>query len=360
MTQRLKKDLTEFSFQILNTTSATQQMFFLSNPSNTQDISNQFTEYSWDITSIATNIGIYDSVSIESRTTPTLPFITYTASILSNSLSGIVTALNTLQIASFYYEVVGGNTYIRTYNDQLEFGQLNIIDTAASTFAFFYSISIPYAFAGDGGTQISSSGTFNTGILANPQTVATTNATSLVATGETITVAGVTPSVGTSIICGIRVIADEIVGATTTNLSDETFYNSGFTATPFNMSNPNATYDVTVIYPDLDANYYVSTTSTNGSVSIDYGQGSVPIFLNPTTQLLDFTTSVSNGQFITVGGVAPNSGSVLTVRVNIRQQDISTGVITTISNNLYSSGATFTIAFPVVTGFAYQIFITDL
>jgi len=182
MTQRLKKDLTEFSFQILNTTSATQQMFFLSNPSNTQDISNQFTEYSWDITSIATNIGIYDSVSIESRTTPTLPFITYTASILSNSLSGIVTALNTLQIASFYYEVVGGNTYIRTYNDQLEFGQLNIIDTAASTFSFFYSISIPYAFAGDGGTQISSSGTFNTGILANPQTVATTNATSLVAT----------------------------------------------------------------------------------------------------------------------------------------------------------------------------------
>ena len=359
MTQ-LKKDLTEFSFQILNTTSATQQMFFLSNPSNTQDISNQFTEYSWDITSIATNIGIYDSVSIESRTSPTLPFITYTASILSNSLSGIVTALNTLQIASFYYEVVGGNTYIRTYNDQLEFGQLNIIDTAASTFAFFYSISIPYAFAGDGGTQISSSGTFNTGILANPQTVATTNATSLVATGETITVAGVTPSVGTSIICGIRVIADEIVGATTTNLSDETFYNSGFTATPFTMSNPNATYDVTVIYPDLDANYYVSTSSTNGSISIDYGQGSVPIWLNPTTQLLDFTTSVSNGQFITVGGVAPNSGSVLTVRVRIRQQDISTGVITTISNNLYSSGTPFTIAFPVVTGFAYQIFITDL
>jgi hypothetical protein len=360
MTQRLKKDLSEFSFQILNTTSATQQMFFLSNPSNTQDISNQFTEYSWDITSIATNIGIYDSVSIESRTSPTLPFITYTASILSNSLSGIVTALNTLQIASFYYEVVGGNTYIRTYNDQLEFGQLNIIDTAASTFAFFYSISIPYAFSGDGGTQISSTGTFNTGLLANPQTVPTTNATSLVATGETITVAGATPSVGVSIICGIRVIVDEIVGATTTNLSDETFYNIGYTATPFTMSNPNATYDVTVLYPDLDANYYVSTTSTNGSISIDYGQGSVPIWLNPTTLVGDFATSVSNGQFVTVGGVAPNSGSVLTVRVNIRQQDISTGVISTISNNLYSSGTPFTIAFPVVTGFAYQIFITDL
>jgi hypothetical protein len=360
MKQRLQKDLSEFSFQILNTTSATQQMFFLSNPSNTQDISNQFTEYSWDITSIANNIGIYDLVSFESRTNPTLPFITYSASILSNSLSGIVTALNSLQIASFYYEVIGGNTYIRTYNDSLEFGQLNIIDTASSSFSFFYSISIPYAFAGDGGTQITSSGTFDTGVLANPQTVPTTNATSLVATGETITVAGVTPSVGTSIICGIRVIADEIVGSTTTNLSDETFYNSGYTATPFTMSNPNATYDLSVLYPDLDANYYVSTTSTNGSISIDYGQGSVPIWLNPTTQLADYTTSVSNGQFVTVGGVAPNSGSVLTVRVNIRQQDISTGVISTISNNLYSSGTPFTIEFPVVTGFAYQIFITDL
>lgn len=360
MTQRLQKDLSEFSFQITNNTPATQQMYFLSNPSNTQDISNQFTEYSWDITSIATNIGTYDSVSIESRTSPTLPFITYSASILSNSLSGIVTALNTLQIASFYYEVVGGNTYIRTYNDQLEFGQLNIIDTAASSFAFFYSISLPYAFAGDGGTQIASTGTFDTGVLVNPQNVPTTNATSLVATGETVTVSGVTPSVGITIICGVRIIVDEIVGATTTNLSDETFYNQGYTATPFVMSNANATYDVIVIYPDLDANYSVQTTSTNGSISIDYGQGSVPIWLNPTTQLSDFTTSVSNGQFITVGGVAPNSGSVLTVRVNIRQQDISTGVITTISNNLYSSGAPFTIAFPVVTGFAYQIKVTDL
>jgi hypothetical protein len=360
MTQRLQKDLSEFSFQITNTTPATQQMYFLSNPSNTQDISNQYTQYSWDITSIVSTLSIYDSVSIEAKTINSPSFQTYTAPIISNTLNGIVTALNTLQIASFYYETTGGNTYIRTYNDQLEFGQLNIIDTAASSFSLFYSISIPYPFTGDGGTQITSSGTFDTGVLANPQTVPTTNATSLVSSGETITVSGVTPSVGTSIICGIRVIADEIVGATTTNLSDETFYNSGYTATPFTMSNPNATYDVSVLYPDLDANYYVSTTSTNGSISIDYGQGSVPIWLNPTTQLADYTTSVVDGQFITVGGVAPNSGSVLTVRVRIRQQDISTGVITTISNNLYSSGAPFTIAFPVFLGYAFQILITDV
>lgn len=360
MTQ-LQKDLSEFSFQIVNNTPATQQMYFLSNPSNTQDISNQYTQYSWDITSIVSTISIYDIVTIEARTVNSPnPYQTYSANIISNTLNGIVTALNTLQIASFYYETSGGNTYIRTYNDQIDFGQLNIIDTAASSFALFYSISLPYAFAGDGGTQLASSGTFNTGVLVNPQNVPTTNATSLVASGETVTVSGVTPSVGVTIICGVRIIVDEIVGATTTNLSDETFYNQGYTATPFAMTNANATYDVTVLYPDLDANYSVQTTSTSGNISIDYGQGSIPIWLNPTTQLADFTTSVSNGQFITVGGAAPNTGSVLTVRVNIRQQDISTGVITTISNNLYSSGAPFTIAFPVVTGFAYQIRITDV
>ena len=244
--------------------------------------------------------------------------------------------------------------------DQIEYGQLNIIDNSASTFAFFYSISLPYAFAGDGGTQIASTGTFDTGVLVNPQNISTTNATSLVATGETVTVSGVTPSVGVTIICGVRIIVDEIVGATTTNLSDETFYNQGYTATPFVMSNANATYDVTVIYPDLDANYSVQTTSTSGRVSIDYGQPSVPIWLFPQTILGDYTTSISNGQLVQVYGLAPNTGSVLTVRVNIRQQDISTGVITTISNNLYSSGAPFTIAFPVVTGFAYQIKVTDL
>jgi hypothetical protein len=126
------------------------------------------------------------------------------------------------------------------------------------------------------------------------------------------------------------------------------------------MSNPNATYDVTVLYPDLDANYYISTTSTDGRVSIDYGQGSVPIWLFPQTLVGDYTTSVSNGQFVQVYGLAPNSGSVLTVRVRIRQQDISTGVITTISNNLYSNGAPFNDTFTIATGYAYQIFITDL
>lgn len=360
MTQRLQKDLSEFSFQIVNNTPATQQMYFLSNPSNTQDISNQYTQYSWDITSIVSTISIYDSVSIEAKTVNSPSFQTYTAPIISNTLNGIVTALNTLQIASFYYETTGGNTYIRTYNDQLEFGQLNILDNAAASFALFYSISIPYAFAGDGATQITSSGTFDTGVLANPQTVPTTDATSSVATGETITIAGVTPSVGTSIICGIRVIADEIVGITTTNLSDQTFYNGGFTATPFTMSNANATYDVTVLYPDLDANYYVSTSSTNGSVSIDYGQGSVPIWLNPVSQLADYTTSIAVGQLVQVAGVAPNSGATLTIRVKIRQQDITTGVITTLSDTTYSSGAVFNDSFTIASGYAYQIFITDL
>jgi hypothetical protein len=361
MAQRLKKDLSEFSFQILNTTSATQQMYFLSNPSNTQDISNQYTEYSWDITSIANNLSAYDIVSVEARNANSgQSYVTYTAPILSNSASGIVTALNTLQIASFYYEVIGGNTYIRTYNDILEFNQLNILDTNGSTFGLFYSVSIPFAFTGDGDTQIVSTGTFDTGLLVNPQNVATTDATSLVALTETVTVSGVTPSIGTSIICGVRVVIDETIAALTTNLSDETFYGVSFNATPFTLSDANGSYNIIVQYPDLDANYYVNTSSTDGRVSIDYGQGSVPIWLFPQSLVGDYTTSVSNGQLVQVYGLAPNSGAVLTVRVRIRKQDVVTGVVTTISDNTYSSGAPFNDTFTIATGYGYQILVTDV
>jgi hypothetical protein len=65
------------------------------------------------------------------------------------------------------------------------------------------------------------------------------------------------------------------------------------------------------------------------------------------------------GQLVQVGGVAPNTGLVLTVRVRIRNQNLSTGAITTISDNTYSSGASFNDTFTIATGFAYQILVSD-
>jgi hypothetical protein len=47
----------EISFNLVNNTTSDILMSFLSNPSNLQDISNQLTEYSWNITSIANNLG---------------------------------------------------------------------------------------------------------------------------------------------------------------------------------------------------------------------------------------------------------------------------------------------------------------
>lgn len=362
MTQ-LQKDLSEFSFQIVNNTPATQQMYFLSNPSNTQDISNQHTQYSWDITSIVSTISIYDIVTIEARTVNSPnAYQTYSANIISNTLNGIVTALNTLQIASFYYETVGGNTYIRTYNDQIEFGQLNIIDTNATGLSVFLNVNLPYAASGDGFSVFNVLGGYSSPNINNPIT-SITNYTAFVTLGDTVYITGQSPTIPNSIIVGVRVIINKTVSGILTNLFDGVVaYNTTYSAIPpsVDLTDANGTYELIVQYPDLDANYSVQTTSTSGNISIDYGQGSVPIWLNPTTQIADFATSVSNGQFITVSGVAPNTGSVLTVRVNIRQQDISTGVITTISNNLYSSGAPFNIQFPVVTGFAYQIKVTDI
>ena len=346
----------EISFSLENNTNSNILMSLLSNPTNLQDISNQFTEYSWNITSIASSLSSYDTLILGFSNGNTL-----TATIYNKTLDGIIVALNQFGVSSFYYDISGGSTFIKTYNDTQVFTTLEITSsTAVTSVQLFYSINLPFAFTNDGATQITNSGTFDTGTLNNPQSVATTNATSLISLSDNILTLGATPAVGTSIICGVRVVVNEIVGVTTTNLSDETFYNSGYSATPFILSNSNATYDVSVLYPDLDANYYISTSSTNGQVSIDYGQPSVPILLNPITQLSDYTTSIANGQFVQVSGIAPNSGSVLTIRVRVNQQDIITGVVFPLYDNTYSSGATFNNSFTILTGNAYQILITDL
>jgi hypothetical protein len=356
MATKQQSEPSEISFSLVNNTNSNILMSFLSNPTNTQDISNQFTEYSWNITSIASNLSAYDTIILTFSNGSSV-----TTTIYNKTLDGIIVALNLLGVSSFYYEVISGSTYIKTYNDIQGFTTLEITSsTAVAGVQLFYSILLPFAFTNDGGTQITNSGTFDTGTLNNPQSVPTTNATSLISLSDNILTSGATPSIGVSIICGVRVIVDEIVGVTTTNISDETFYNSGYSATPFTLSNNNATYDVSVVYPDLDANYYISTSSTNGSVSIDYGQPSVPILLNPITQLADYTTSISAGQLVQVAGVAPNSGGVLTIRIRIRSQNISTGAIATISDNTYSNGASFNNSFTISNGFAYQIFITDL
>jgi hypothetical protein len=355
MATKQQSEPSEISFSLKNNTNSNILISFLSNPTNSQDISNQFTEYSWNITSIASNLSTYDTIVLTFGNGTSL-----TTTIYNKTLDGIIVALNLLGVSSFYYDISGGSTFIKTYNDTQVFTTLEITSSiAVSSVQLFYAINTQYATTGD--TQIDNSGTFNTGLLANPQNIPTTDATSLIALTDVINITGSCPTIGTDINVGIRYLVEETIGASVTTISDDTFYGlSTISVTPFQLTNNNATYNISIVGAGLDANYKALTTSTNGSVSIDYGQPSVPIWLNPVTQQADYTTSISAGQLVQVAGVAPNSGGVLTIRIRIRSQNTSTGVITTISDNTYSSGASFNDSFTIANGFAYQILITDL
>jgi len=342
----------EISFSLVNNTNSNILMSFLSNPTNLQDISNQHTEYSWDITSIASNLSTYDTIVLTFSNGSSV-----TTSIQQKSLDGIIVALNLLGVSSFYYDISGGSTYIKTYNDTQGFTTLEILSsTAVTSVQLFYSVNTQFSSTGD--VTIDNGGTFNTGTLSNPQSVPTTNATSLIALSDNISVNGNSPTIGSDINVGINVLVRETIGASITTLIDNNYYGTPFLEN-FSLSNNNASYSVAIGYVSLDANYSVSTSSTNGNVSIDYGQGSVPIWLNPTTQNADYTTAISAGQLVQVAGVAPNSGGVLTIRIRIRRQDLANGTITTLSDNTYSSGASFNDSFTIANGFAYQILVSD-
>jgi hypothetical protein len=323
-------------------------MSFLSNPTNLQDISNQFTEYAWNISSIAGNLSTYDTIILTFGNGSSVRTTIY-----NKSLEGIIVALNLLGVSSFYYDIVGGSTYIKTYNDVQTFTTLEILSSTASTLQLFYQILTNFSTTGN--NQITNSGTFNTGILNNPQNVPLTNATSLVALSDTINIGLTLPTQGIDINTALLVVVDEIVGTTITNIWNLVV--TGLTATiPFTLTNPNATYNISVSYPNFSANYNVNTTTLSGNVSIDYGQGSVPIWNNPTSQSFDFTNNVSIGQLVQVGTLAPTIG---TIRVKITEQDLNTGAINIMTNNLYSGGTSHNDSFTINFGSAYQILITD-
>jgi hypothetical protein len=341
----------EISFALENNTNSNILMSFLSNPTNTQDISNQHTEYSWDITSIASNLNSYDTIVLTFTSGSSIKTTIY-----NKTLDGIVVALNLLGVSSFYYDVVAGSTFIKTYNDIQGFTTLEITSsTAVSGVQLFYSINTQ--FSNTGNTQIDNGGTFNTGVLSNPQNIPTTDATSLIALNDTINISGACPSIGSDINVGIRYLVEKTIGASTTTISDDTFYGlSSIAVAPFQLTDNNASYNVSVLYPTLDANYYVETTTLSGNVSIDYGQPSVIIWNNPTTQLADFTTSISAGQLVQIGTTAPIIG---TIRVKVTEQDLNTGAIGIMINNLYSGGTSHNDSFTIQFGSAYQILITD-
>ena len=89
---------------------------------------NAKTQYSWDIT--AETFAGAASVSIGSKTGPN-PYQTYTVPLPLPTPQGVANALNALLIGLFTVVQAGGKTYIRTWNDTVQYSNLNISGTTA-------------------------------------------------------------------------------------------------------------------------------------------------------------------------------------------------------------------------------------
>lgn len=144
--KEMQSQLSEISFTIVNNTASNVPMNFMGNLANTADISNQYTQYKWDITSV--NLNYYDTVTIQLRGANSgLAYTTLTASFETKTIQGVLNALNALNVACFFTTSSGGSTYIETYNDNTEFGDISFNNTAYS-----YYIGYRGTYAGTGGS----------------------------------------------------------------------------------------------------------------------------------------------------------------------------------------------------------------
>jgi len=119
------------SINVKNNTNGKIPMSIMSNPSNLTDISNQTTEYSWDVTSLS--ITTENTIIIEYRPNALADFTSYSTPLLTPSLQGVLDALNTLGIGSFFSTTSGGNTYIKNYDNDYVFGQLDVFDSSGTS-----------------------------------------------------------------------------------------------------------------------------------------------------------------------------------------------------------------------------------
>jgi len=110
---------------ITNTRDYPQDISVMGNPSNLLDTSNATTEYRYDITGFS--ITNENTVSILYRPTgSTEAYNIFLTELGGNNNQSIIDGLNLLGIGFFNLYTELGNTYIGTYNQTTEFGDLNV------------------------------------------------------------------------------------------------------------------------------------------------------------------------------------------------------------------------------------------
>lgn len=123
------------SINVKNNTNGTIPMSIMGNPANLADISNQTTQYQWNLTNF--NLAGEDYVSIQYRSVGTINYSTYSAPLGTPTVQGVVDALNGLGIGAFFIVTSGPNTYLQNYDDSYEFNNLNVFVFGGVLFDFY-------------------------------------------------------------------------------------------------------------------------------------------------------------------------------------------------------------------------------
>lgn len=115
---------------LVNTTSAPQQVSLFNNPFNqvnNPSATNTQPLYKWDVTSFT--FTSEQTVSIQYKPVGASSFATVSAAIEASTINSVVSALNSLDIGTFYTYTSGGNTYVAIYSEGYVYENLNIYDS---------------------------------------------------------------------------------------------------------------------------------------------------------------------------------------------------------------------------------------
>jgi len=161
-----------------NTTNGSVPVSVMSNPANLADNCNATTQSQWNVTGLTFSGENFVSVQYGLIGGA---YLLFTAPLTTQSLQGVLDALNTLGIGQFFVTTSGGSTFINNYADGYEFGVLNIYNSVVPQFTYNIETS---AAGGNTSVDVNFVNQLN---VANPDSQSGTITT---ASGDYIQVAG--------------------------------------------------------------------------------------------------------------------------------------------------------------------------
>jgi hypothetical protein len=177
------------SLDVQNNVNYPVQINIMGSPINLRDTSNATREYRWNVTTFT--FGTENALTLEYKLNSSASYSIYNSILQSPNIEAVVIALNNLGIGFFNSYTELGQTYIGTYNQNYQFGQLNIYDSNAT--AVTYYVNQP---AGGGNGLISS--LFANFSYTSPFISAVGVNLGIVNAGDTVNISGVSDSGSTT------------------------------------------------------------------------------------------------------------------------------------------------------------------